>query len=180
MSADLGLREREHYRALYMIDELEMQAPLDACFQAGANVEGWPAILPHYRWVRFHRKDGFASGRVEMAATRQIGRIPYPVWWVSEMRVDRARPAVIYRHVAGVTTGMDVEWTFAETGTGSTMVRIVHAWARGPHWPLPSIARRAIAEAIIGPKFIHEVASRTLRGVKAHVEGQQLQSGGGS
>jgi hypothetical protein len=68
---------------------------------AGADVERWPERLPHYRWVRFHRKDGFGTGRVEMAARRDFGPLPYPVWWVSEMRVDEDRPAVLYRHVAG-------------------------------------------------------------------------------
>lgn len=145
MSESLGLSPPESYRALYMIDELEMEAPLERCFHAGANVEHWPQILPHYRRVRFHRKDGFGSGRVEMAARRDFGSVAYPVWWVSEMRVDRVRPAVTYRHVGGVTKGMDVEWTFEDLGSGRTGVRIVHAWDHGPGWPLPRFARKAIS-----------------------------------
>lgn len=155
---------------MYTVDEIEIAGSVEDCFRAGADVERWPDRLPHYRWVRFQRKDGFGTGRVEMAARRAFGPLPYPVWWVSEMHVDEARPAVIYRHVDGVTTGMDVEWTFHPAANGTTRVRIVHAWEGGPRWPLPGLLRRAIASAVIGPVFIHHVAGRTLRGIKQHVE----------
>lgn len=154
---------------MYTVDELHMRASAEACFHAGADVERWPEWLPHYRWVRFQRKEGFGTGRVEMAARRTFGPASYPVWWVSEMHLDRERPAVHYRHVDGITTGMDVIWTFEPVEEG-TLVRIVHDWKQGPAWPLPGTARRAIADAIIGPVFIHHVASRTLAGIRRHVE----------
>jgi hypothetical protein len=157
---------------MYTIDEIEVAAPVEACFRAGADVERWPDILPHYRWVRFHEKAGFGTGRVEMAARRHFGGLPYPVWWVSDMTVDTDRPAVLYRHVDGVTRGMDVEWTFHPVGGADdrTLVRIVHDWPQGPAWPLPGVARRRIADVVIGPVFIHHVAGRTLLGIKRHVE----------
>lgn len=148
-----------------------MRAPVEACFRAGADVERWAEILPHYRYVRFQRRDAFGTGRVEMAARRPFGPLVYPVWWVSEMTVDPDRPAVLYRHVDGVTTGMDVEWTFEDLGDGRTRVQIVHDWDAGPRWPLPGTARRLIADRVIGPVFIHHVASRTLRGIQRHVDG---------
>ncbi|CAN5614540.1 hypothetical protein BH24GEM3_BH24GEM3_25050 [soil metagenome] len=156
---------------MYTFNEIRMRAPLAACLRAGADVERWPQILPHYRWVRFQRKDGFATGRVEMAARRAFGPLAYPVWWVSEMELDEERPAVIYRHVDGITTGMLVEWRFHEEREGITRVEIVHEWDSGPRWPLPGFARRRIAEWIIGPIFIHQVAGRTLAGIKRQVEG---------
>jgi ribosome-associated toxin RatA of RatAB toxin-antitoxin module len=152
------------------VDEIVVAAPVERCFRAGADVERWPDLLPHYRWVRFQRRDGFGTGRVEMAAVRRFGPLPYPVWWVSEMSLDERRPAVLYRHVDGVTTGMDVEWTFEPLEDGRTRVRIVHDWLQGPRWPLPAAARRAIADGVIGPVFIHRVASRTLRGIRRHLE----------
>jgi uncharacterized membrane protein len=155
---------------MYTIDEIDVGAPVDVCFRAGADVERWPEILPHYRWVRFQRKDDFGTGRVEMAAQRPFGPVRYPVWWVSEMHLDPQLPAVVYRHVDGITTGMDVEWTFHPQGGGTTRVRIVHDWPGGPAWPLPRFARSTIARAIIGPVFIHHVASRTLRGIKQAAE----------
>ena len=51
-----------------------------------------------------------------MAAWRPFGVVNYPTWWVSEMRVDRATPAVHYRHVRGITTGMDVVWRIEPQG----------------------------------------------------------------
>ncbi len=154
---------------MYTVDEIVVNAPVDVAFRTGADVERWPDWLPHYRWVRFQRRDAWGTGRVEMAARRDFGPLPYPVWWVSEMHVDAARPAVIYRHVDGITTGMDVEWTFEDHG-GGTRIRIVHAWDAGPRWPLPGPARRAVADAVIGPVFIHHVASRTLAGIKRAAE----------
>jgi hypothetical protein len=156
---------------MHTVDEILVRAPVEACFRAGADVERWPEILPHYRWVRFQRKDGFGTGRVEMAARRDFGPLPYPVFWVSEMEVDLERPAVLYRHVGGITTGMDVEWSFEDRGADGTLVRIVHAWQEGPRWPLPGFGRRAIGDRIIGPVFIHHVASRTLDGIRRHAEG---------
>jgi hypothetical protein len=155
------------------VDEIVMQGSPELCFQYGADVERWPEWLPHYRWVRFQRKDGFGSGLVEMAARRGFGPASWPVWWVSEMTVDASLPVVRYRHVQGITTGMEVEWSFSPQPGGKTLVRIVHAWDEGPHWPLPGVLRRAIGGAVIGPVFIHHVASRTLAGIARAVAAEQ-------
>jgi len=148
------------------VDERISEAPADACFRAAADVERWPEILPHYRWVRFQRKDGFANGRVEMAAWRQFGPLRYPTWWVSEMNHDPVARTVVYRHVDGITRGMDVVWTIEEIDGGATHLSIVHEW-EGPRWPL--IGPLA-AEGIIGPHFISHIASRTLAGVARAAE----------
>jgi hypothetical protein len=155
---------------VYTVDETVVRGTPAQCFARGADVERWPEWLPHYRWVRFQRKDGFGTGLVEMAARRPFGPLSWPVWWVSEMTVDERRPAVIYRHVAGITAGMDVEWTFADRGDGTTHVKIVHDWKTGPAWPLPGLLRQGIGDVVIGPVFIHHVASRTLAGIKRAVE----------
>lgn len=146
------------------IDRLRMRAPVSAVYAAASDVERWPALLPHYRWVRMleRRPDG---GLVEMAAWRPFGVVKYPTWWVSEMRVDPAAPAVHYRHVRGITTGMDVVWRLESRG-GETEVTIVHDWA-GPRWP---VIGRAAAEWVIGPVFIHGIASRTLAGIGRFLE----------
>ncbi len=146
------------------VDRTHVRAPVERVFQAAAEVERWPELLSHYRWVRMleRRPEG---GLVEMAAWRPFGPVGYPTWWVSEMRVDPASPAVYYRHVRGVTTGMDVVWRFSPDGDG-TEVSIVHQW-RGPAWPLIS---KPAAELVIGPVFVHGIASRTLEGIRRHVE----------
>jgi hypothetical protein len=100
-----------------------------------------------------------------MAAWRPFGANKYPTWWVSEMWTDRAARAVHYRHNRGNTTGMNVVWRIEHQGDG-TEVTIVHEWT-GPRWPLVG---RPAANWIIGPVFIHGIASRTLAGIAKHVE----------
>jgi len=147
------------------VDSLRMKAPVERVFRAAMDVEQWPALLSHYRWVRMleRRPDG---GLVEMAAWRPFGRFNYPTWWVSEMWIDPGEGAVRYRHVRGLTAGMDVVWRL-DPIEGGTEVTIVHDW-QGPRWPLVG---RAAASLVIGPVFIHGIASRTLAGIARHVEG---------
>jgi ribosome-associated toxin RatA of RatAB toxin-antitoxin module len=149
-----------------ILDERFMRAPPDVCFHVAADVERWPDILPHYRRVRFQERRAFGSGRVEMAAWRDFGGpVRYPTWWVSDMRADAAEPAVHYRHVDGITRGMDVKWMF-EPADGGTLVRITHAW-NGPPWPLiGGFAWRSV----IAPHFVSAIAQRTLAGVAAEAE----------
>ena len=137
---------------------------MDRVLQAAIDVERWPALLSHYRWVRMLERNG-EGGLVEMAAWRPFGMISYPTWWVSEMRVDRQARAIRYRHVRGITRGMDVKWSLEAAGN-DTDVAIVHDWT-GPAWPLIG---SAAAKVIIGPVFIHGIASRTLAGLARHVE----------
>lgn len=167
-------------------NEILIRAPEEDCLRAAADVERWPEILPHYRHVEFTRRDGPGTGRVEMSAVRGFGPLPWPVWWASEMVTDPDVGEVRYRHVAGITEGMDVVWRLEETGvdtaTGSgwaegaapsTRVVVLHDWD-GPGWPLISgfAARR-----VIGPHFIRVVAQRTLEGIGRWVEAGRTADG---
>lgn len=129
-----------------------------------ADVERWPEFLAHYRWVRMHERRDH-GGRVEMAAWRPFGALRYPTWWLSEMEIDETTLEIRYRHIGGITRGMDVVWRL-ELKEGQVEVTIVHEWA-GPTWPLLG---RIAADWVIGPVFIHGIASRTLAGVKRKAE----------
>jgi coenzyme Q-binding protein COQ10 len=142
------------------VDCIHVQAPLARVFAAASAIERWPIILPHYRWV--HRGEG---NLVEMAAWRPFGPLKYPTWWVSEMTQDPAAGEIRYRHVRGITRGMNVVWRLAAEGDG-VAVEIVHTWD-GPAWPLVG---GLAARLVIGPVFIHGIASRTLAGIKRAVE----------
>lgn len=146
------------------VDRIVIRAPLERVFAAASAVERWPEILRHYRWVRRLEGEG---NLVEMAAWRPFGVLRYPTWWVSEMTADPAAGEIRYRHVRGITRGMDVVWRLAEENDGVT-VEIVHTWS-GPAWPWRWIGRLA-ADLVIGPVFIHGIASRTLAGIKRAVE----------
>jgi len=147
------------------VDARQIAAPVERVFEAARHVERWPEILPHYRFVRMleRRPDG---GLVEMSANRPFGPFGWPTWWTSEMWVDEGRYEVRYKHVRGITRGMDVVWRVVPTETG-THVTIVHEWS-GPAWP---VLRWPAANWVIGPVFVHGIASRTLAGIARAVEG---------
>jgi len=146
------------------VDRASIAAAIDVAFRTAADVERWPDFLPHYRWVRMRERRP-AGGIVEMAAWRPFGAFRYPTWWVSEMEILPAVHEVRYRHVEGITRGMDVVWRLEPRGSG-VEASIVHEWG-GPSWPLVG---GLAADLVIGPAFIHGIASRTLAGVKREAE----------
>lgn len=148
--------------AMNVIDERLVGAPLRTMFDLARDVEHWPAHLSHYRWVRFLERDDAGGGLVEMAAWRPFSVVGWPTWWISEMSVDTEAPAIRFRHVRGITREMEVEWSFAPRDDG-VLVRVVHSW-NGPRWPMIGVSA---ATWIIGPVFIHDIASRTLAGLAA-------------
>jgi hypothetical protein len=151
------------------VDRIAIRAPLALVFSAARDIERWPAILPHYRWVRFLERSA-DGGTVEMAARRPFGPIAWPTWWVSEMRVLPEQREIRYRHVRGITRGMDVVWrvgTGRGTGEGGSVeVEVIHTWD-GPSW---SIIGKVAAALVIGPVFVHGIARRTLAGIKRFAE----------
>jgi ribosome-associated toxin RatA of RatAB toxin-antitoxin module len=147
------------------LDEAFVRAPMQRIFDLARNVEHWPAFLPHYRFVRFRSRNRDGGGVVEMSANRPFGPFNWPTWWASQMSVDAEAPSIRFRHIEGVTMGMDVEWAFTQQGD-DTLVRVFHVWD-GPPWPL---IRVTAAVSVIGPVFVHGIASRTVAGLKRVAE----------
>lgn len=150
------------------VDERVVRAPVHAIFEIAADVERWPQLLPHYRYVRF-RERRVGGGVVEMSANRPFGPLGWPTWWVSLMDVrhlsEALLPVIRFRHIEGITTRMEVQWSF-EPVTEGTHVTVLHLW-NGPSWPwIGSIAARTV----IGPVFVHGIASRTLEGLSRAAE----------
>jgi len=160
-------------RAMETLDECTVRAPVADMFAIVRDVENWPALLSHYRYVRFRSRSTDGGGVVEMAANRPFGVANWPTWWLSEMSVDDPNTSVRFKHIGGVTKAMDVEWRLTSTHEG-THVRLVHVWD-GPRWPL--IGAFA-ATAVIGPVFIHGIASRTLAGLATHAEKRSRREAG--
>jgi ribosome-associated toxin RatA of RatAB toxin-antitoxin module len=156
-------------RTMITVDEARVAAPPSRLFELAWKVEEWPAHLAHYRFVRFRARTRDGGGLVEMSADRPFGPANWPTWWLSEMEVDHDAPSIRFRHVEGITRGMEVEWSFEpvrlDDGREGTHVRVVHAWD-GPNWPLGPM----IAVAVIGPVFIHGIASRTVAGLQRAAE----------
>lgn len=169
----LGRMPRD--RRVRTVDELVVKSRLATIFRLAVEVERWPEHLAHYRSVRFRERASDDGGLVEMAANRPFGVVNWPTWWVSQMAVQRQtarheeEPRIRYRHVEGITTGMEVEWSFHPVA-GGTRVRLVHVW-NGPRWP---IVGGVAARAVIAPVFVHGIASRTLAGLARVAEQEPL------
>ncbi len=136
-----------------------MRADVATIYRLAAGVERWPALLPHYRSVRVLEEEG--ERRLVAMATSRSG---IPVWWHAEQRRDPTVPRITFRHVRGVTTGMEVAWTFTPVEDG-VRVAIQHDLHLG--WPLIG---SLVAERIIGDFFIANIAGKTLRRIKQLAE----------
>jgi ribosome-associated toxin RatA of RatAB toxin-antitoxin module len=135
-----------------------VQAPFERVFALAADVERWPELLPHYRYVR--RLPDPSERHFEMGARRG----PIPVRWRAIQRPLPDQRRIEFVHTGGVTRGMAVAWRFEEGGDGLD-VSIEHELHLG--WPLiGDIAARRV----IGPQFIDAIAGRTLRRVKELAE----------
>jgi ribosome-associated toxin RatA of RatAB toxin-antitoxin module len=161
------------------VDEQSVRAPIEVMFDVASKVEEWPAHLGHYRYVRYRNRAEDGGGLVEMSAYRPFGAgalaLNWPTWWLSLMSVDRSAPSIRFRHIGGITKGMEVEWQFRPASEGCH-VRIVHVWD-GPRWPLIGVWA---ATGIIGPVFVHGIASRTLAGLAKVAESEWQRRHGGS
>ncbi|MDD5198979.1 MAG: SRPBCC family protein [Terrimicrobiaceae bacterium] len=135
-----------------------IQAPKRTIFDSAADLSRWPALLPHYRYIRYIER-GDDRHIVKMAAHRD----GIPISWVSEQVIDRDRLEIRFTHLHAFTKGMGVVWSFDDTPDG-TLVRIVHVL----HFRIRALA--PIADRIIGGFFIDDIARKTLRGFKAHLE----------
>ena len=140
------------------INSIIMHASRGSIFETAANLELWPEILPHYRYIRYLERS--PNRNVVVMAARRSG---IPISWTSEQIIDRNGAEVRFHHLKAFTKGMLVVWTFEETPDG-VRVKITHDLKFQVRILAP------IADRIIGDFFIHNIASKTLRCMKAYVE----------
>ncbi|MFZ3377714.1 MAG: SRPBCC family protein [Chthoniobacterales bacterium] len=143
---------------MHKINSLVMHAPKTKVFETAANLELWPEFLPHYRYIHYLERSPNRNV-VVMAATRS--RIP--ISWTSEQIIDREKCEVRFHHLKAWTKGMRVVWTFEETPTG-VLVKISHEL----RFRIAVVA--PIVDPLVGDFFIHNIANKTLRCMKAYVE----------
>jgi len=143
---------------MHQTNSIIMQAPRAEIFETAANLENWPKILPHYRYIEYLER-GTDRNVVIMAATRS----GIPISWTSEQIIDREQIEVRFHHLKAFTKGMFVVWTFKAAPAG-VLVEIAHDL----NFRVRALA--PVMEPIIGDFFIGHVANRTLRCMKAHLE----------
>ncbi len=146
--------------------EVQMAAPPTVIFELAHDVTRWPELLPHYRKVTVHSRNG---GHIvaTMAAIRTLGPLAVPVSWRSEQWSDASDPLDLrlrFIHVGGATRGMDVTWHIRPTETGSR-VTIEHELSR----PLPLVGADFFPR-LIDQFFVQPIARRTLATLKALAE----------
>jgi ribosome-associated toxin RatA of RatAB toxin-antitoxin module len=137
-----------------------IHAPRETIFDTAANLELWPKILPHYRYIRYLARS-VEKNVVFMAATRS----GIPISWTSEQIIDRKQWEIRFHHLKAWTRGMRVVWTFKPISNG-VRVEILHDL----HFRIRPLA--PIVEPIIGNFFIGNIANKTLHCMKAYLESQ--------
>lgn len=140
-------------------NSITIRGDIAQIFAVASAVEHWPQLLPHYRWVKVLAEDA-TSRLVAMAAHRD----GFPVSWTARQRLDPRQYRIHFTHVRGISRGMEVTWFLHAEGE-HVHVRIVHdlSWGWPPLGPW-------IARYIIGELFVSNIASKTLRLIKTHIE----------
>lgn len=129
-------------------------------YRTVSNVLDWPRMLPHYRWVKLigGNRDWLM---IEMAAIRSF----IPIKWTSLTRIDPVDRCIYFRHIGGLTRGMEVEWTMEERPDG-TEVCIFHDLSR---LKVP-VVRSCLGKLVTSRCFVEAVADQTLLCMKRWIE----------
>jgi len=143
---------------MHKLNSIIIRAPKISIFETAANLELWPKILPHYRYVRYLERG--PNRNVVVMAARRSG---IPISWTSEQIIDRDRCEIHFHHLKAWTKGMRVVWRFDEKPDG-VLVTILHDLKFRVKILAP------LADKIIGDFFIHHIANKTLRCMKAYME----------
>jgi len=145
---------------------VEVEATAAGVFELAGDLTRWAQLLPHYRRVTIQSRNG-ERVLAQMVAVRQVGPVPLPVTWRAEQWADASDPADLrlhFRHVRGVTRGMEVTWHIRQNATGC-QVTIEHDFSRR----LPLLGPDLLP-ALVNRFFIRPIAGRTLASFKALAE----------
>src|SRR5207247_9456027 len=123
-----------------------MPTPKATSCETAADLELWPKILTHDRYIEFLER-GPDRNSVVMAARRS----GIPISWTSEQIIDRERLEIRFLHLKAWTKGMHVIWTFSDVADG-VLVTISHDM----RFRIPALA--PIVDPIVGDFFILNIA----------------------
>lgn len=149
-----------------------MRGPKSRIFQLAADIQSWPRLLPHYRdVVVFEQSEDGRRKVVEMAAVRDnfpVRGLHFPVRWRSVQICEPETSTIYFKHLAGIALGMWVVWAIDEDPWGrGTRVTIRHDLT----YPL-SLLNGWFAREMVGTRFVHAIAGRTLAVIKSTVENE--------
>ncbi|MGQ0549605.1 MAG: type II toxin-antitoxin system RatA family toxin [Armatimonadota bacterium] len=150
---------------MHTVHRMRIAAPLQTVFALARDVESWTALLPEYRWCRVLER---SPERLVFAMGGWIRG--WPARWTAVQEPRPKEHRITFRHMKGITKGMDVEWRFAPAGE-AVDVALTHDLVM--RWPLIG---RLVSDLIVGPIYIDYIARKTLAAVKAHAEAASGQS----
>ena len=139
-----------------------IRADIGDVYRAAADVLEWPRLLSHYRWVRLVEGDA-SNGHcvVEMAASRT----GFPCSWRSRMELHPEEHRIRYVHTRSTwTRGMEVWWILRTTTDGLVEATITH------EMPRSNFVMEWFRKWVVGRMFVENIADKTLRGLKQHLE----------
>lgn len=153
---------------MHTVNEIEISGEADRIcpriFQLAADIQDWPALLPHYRYMRITEQTDRRK-TADFGATRD----GFPVKWRAVQEVFPEANRITFTHIGGVTKGMWVEWRLEKRPNG-VHVTIEHAL----DYPVPLLGP-LFARYIVGKLFVENIAGKTLRCIKAKVEAEYPQ-----
>ena len=147
------------------VNEIEIRGEADQIvrriFQLAADIQDWPTLLPHYRYMHvLEQSDQYKVA--DFGATRD----GFPVKWRARQELFPETLRITFAHIGGVTKGMWVEWRLEKHSSG-VHVTIDHVL----DYPVP-ILGPLFARYIVGKMFVENIAGKTLRCIKAKVEAE--------
>ena len=142
-------------------NRLVMRGDPDRIFALAADIQDWPALLPHYRYVIVEERSD--RHKVARMGARRDG---FPVTWRCRQELHPESRRIVFQHVGGITRGMEVEWRI-EPGPEGVQVSIWHSL----NYPVPVLGP-LFAEHIVGRLFVHNIAGKTLKCIQQKVEAE--------
>ena len=158
---------------------------LPRIYQLAADIQDWPAWLPHYQYMRIleqsdaHKVADFGAVRrfglfevfandsdTGLAAQRYRIGFAFPCRWRARQELFPNDMRITYKHIRGITRGMWVEWRLEERGD-HVHVTIDHEL----NYAVPLLGP-FFAKYIVGKLFVHAVAGKTLQCLKEKVEAE--------
>jgi ribosome-associated toxin RatA of RatAB toxin-antitoxin module len=130
-------------------------------YQLAADIQDWPTLLPHYRYMRI-----LEQSETHKVADFGASRDGFPVKWRARQDLFPDEQRITFAHIGGITKGMWVEWRL-ENCVNGVQVTIVHDLT----YPVPLFGP-LFARYIVGGLFVHSIANKTLRCIKAIVEAE--------
>jgi ribosome-associated toxin RatA of RatAB toxin-antitoxin module len=134
----------------------------DRIYGLAADIQDWPVLLPHYRYMRV-----LEQTNNHKVADFGASRSGFPCKWRARQELFPAEARITYQHIGGITKGMWVEWRLERRGD-RVLVTIDHELS----YPVPVLGS-LFARYIVGNLFIHNIAGKTLGCIKRKVESEQ-------